>query len=63
MASSSGQHQYRLFGVDRNDLKYDFIAFLIVAGLVTLLVVIVLTDFHLLWLNEDGNLSEVTNKP
>lgn len=63
MANSSDHYEYRLFGVDRSDLKYDFLAFLIVAGLVALLVVIIMTDFHLLWLSEQSNLSGVTSKP
>jgi hypothetical protein len=56
MANSSGDYQYnyRLFGVDRSNFKYDFLAFMIVAGLVALLVVIILADFHLLWINQ-GN--------
>lgn len=55
MASSSGQ--YQLFGVHRSNWKYDAISFLIVVGLIALLVVVLFTDFHLAWLQEQEELN------
>lgn len=55
MASSAAQ--YQLFGVHRSNWKYDVISFLIVAGLIALLVVVLFTDFHLVWLQEQEELN------
>lgn len=58
MANASGQ--YRLFGVDRSNFKYDLISFLIVVGLVVLIIWILWTDFEFLWLQEEDDEANTT---
>lgn len=44
--------QYRFFGAPRNNFKYDVIAFLVVFGVILLLVMVILLDFRLFWVQE-----------
>lgn len=50
MASTSVQ--YQLFGVRRNNLKQDILAVLIVGGLIAILILVLLVDFHLPFVND-----------
>lgn len=61
MANSSGQ-QYQLFGVSRNNLKFDLVSFLLFAGLIAVILFILFMDVHINWL-EEGDEDFATNKP